>query len=106
MNCLLLDSLSRLEPGQCPRARTKLVRFYPHALEHADIEVAKRRSALGVESQVVPVLESAAGQQHRQVLARVVAGVAEIAAEKNHCVIEQSTAFFFGLLEFREQVAK
>ena len=54
---------------------------------------------LRVEGQVLAVLEAAAGEQHRQVLHAVGAGVAQVAAEEHRRPVEQVVAFFLRVLQ-------
>src|SRR5438093_99811 len=62
------------QPRERPTTAPKAVHLQAKALEHRHIQVAERRAVLGVEGEVLAVPEAAAGQEHRQVLARVVAG--------------------------------
>ncbi|HWB02201.1 MAG TPA: hypothetical protein VG796_04190 [Verrucomicrobiales bacterium] len=52
----------------------------PKALEHADVEVAQGRRVLGIEVEVLAVLEAAAGEEDGEIFGGVAAGVAGVAA--------------------------
>src|SRR5207248_2545671 len=87
------------------RAGTEPVHFNAQALEHAEVEIAERRRILDVELQVLAVPETAAGQKDRQVLHRVAAAVAQVAAEEDQRAVEQVGAVFLRVLQLGEQVA-
>src|SRR5258708_5099223 len=50
--------------------------------------------------------ETAAGEQHRQVLARMAAGVSQVAAEKNHRPVKQTALILFRLLQSGQEIAQ
>ena len=67
------------------------------------IQIAQRRRILWIESQVLAVLETAAGQQNRHVLDAVRGGIAQVAAEEDHGAIEQGGAFLLRLLQLGQE---
>src|SRR5262245_49229094 len=77
-----LPSPGLFQAGQRARASAELVRLDAQPLQHADEEVAQGRVLL-VESEVLAVLEAAAGEQDGEVLDGVAAAVAEVAAQEN-----------------------
>src|SRR5262249_43207053 len=77
-SAILASSPQHFQPWQGAGAAAALVHLQSEALEHRDKEVAQRRVALRVEGEVPAVLEAAPGEQHRQVLDAVRAGVAQV----------------------------
>src|SRR4051812_47499549 len=71
-------SPDRFQSLQRRRARAELLRLDAQPLQHADVEVAQGRRVLGVEAQVLPVPEAAAGEQDGEVLDGVAAPVAQV----------------------------
>src|SRR4051794_5794600 len=78
--------------GERAGAGAEPVGFDAQAVEHREVEVAQRRRVVGVEGQMLAVLEASAGEEDRQVFGVVVAGVAEVAAEEDHGPVEQALA--------------
>lgn len=72
-------NISRLDPGQRPRAAGKLVRFDAEVLKHGDEEIRHWRIVLRVEGEVLAVFETAAGEDEGEILVTVGVGVAEAA---------------------------
>src|SRR4051812_14671824 len=101
-----LPSAGRFQARQGPRRRAELVHTDAQPLQHAHVQVAQGWRVLGVELQVTAVLEPAAGHQDRQVLDRVAAPVAQVAAEEDGRPVEQGRALLLRLPELREQVAE
>ena len=95
---------SGFQPRQCPGARSELVGLDAEPLQHADVKIAQRWRVLRIEREMLPVLEAAACEQHWQILRRVIAGVAQIAAEEDHRPIEQRLSLLLGLLQLREEL--
>ena len=75
--------------GERAGAGAEAIRLDAHLMQHADEEVGQRLVVLAVEGHVARVLEAAAGQQDRQVVAGVRRGVAHVAAVEDHGLIEQ-----------------
>ena len=77
-----------------------------HLVEHVDEEVTECGVVFFVVRQVAAVLQAATGQQDGVVTRIMSAGVAEVAAEKCECVVEQrATRFAFGF-HLCEKIAK
>ena len=81
--------LHHLQPFHRPGAAGELVTFNAQPLQHRDEQIRQRIVVGFVESEVLAVFESAAGQQHRQVVIVVVVAVAEIAAVEDLRAVEQ-----------------
>ena len=70
-------------------AGAAMMSVHVEALKHVHEEFAERRVVRGVARDVLAVLVAAAGEQDRQVVRPMPAGVAEIAAEQHLCAVEQ-----------------
>src|SRR5262245_23707151 len=93
---LATSAASNLERCQCSCAGTEFVGVDPQSLEHREVEIAQRRGILRIEGQVPAMPEAPAGEKHRQVLAGMIAGVPQVAAEKDHRPVEQAFSLLFG----------
>src|ERR1700722_6738672 len=103
---VMASSSQHFQSCQGAGAVAELVHFQTEALEHRYVEVAQRRVALRVESEVLAVFEAAPGEQHRHVLDAVDAGVGKVAAEEHRGPLEQGGAVFLGVLQLLEEVAQ
>src|SRR5262245_20894344 len=81
------------------RATAESIHLDTHSLDHAHEQVRQRPVVLALEGDVPGVAEAAAGEQDRQVVARVGRGVAHIAAVEHDGLLEQAEAAFAGILE-------
>src|SRR5579864_1431464 len=97
---LVLEEQAWKRPG----AAAELLGLDAQAVQHAQIEIAQGRWTGRIEREVLPVLEAAAREQHRQIPGRVVARVSQVAAEEDHGAVEQRRVLLRGLLQLREQV--
>jgi len=70
------------------------------------IEIAQRRWVVEIKGEVLTVLEAAAGENDRHVPCVVTTGVAKVADEENHRLIEQARSRLAGNLEFHEELAQ
>ena len=77
--------------GQGAGRRCKLARFNPHALQHADVEIAKRRIVVPVKSEMLTMLQSTSRNEDRHVGGGVFARVTEIASVEKQGVVEQAS---------------
>src|SRR5678815_3244226 len=96
---------SRLQPAERASAGGEFVRLDAEALEHADVEIGNRRRFVRVEREMLAVFEASASKQEGEVLRRVVRRIAQVAAEKDHRVVEQRAVLLAGLLELCQEFA-
>jgi nucleoside-triphosphatase THEP1 len=94
--------LSQLESAHGAGGGGELVRFEAHPLEHRDEQIRQRVVAIGIERQVLPVPEPAAGKDCRQVGGHVGVGVTEVRAVKNHRAVQQGFPVFAGGFQLSE----
>jgi hypothetical protein len=57
----------------------------------------------GVQTPDAAVPETTTGEKNRQVLGRMITGISQVAAEKDHRSVEQGFVVFLRLLQFIEQ---
>src|SRR5579883_489491 len=91
-----------LQSRQRSFARTEFVNSQPESLQHGNEEIRERWAVLRIEGEVLAVLESAARQQHGQVLARVAVPTAQVAAEHHHCAVEYRGRVFLRFFQLGE----
>ena len=92
------------QSGDRPAARSERVCFHAETLQHADEELAERRVVVAVSGDVLPVFESAAGQQNRQIAGAVAAGVSQIAADQNLCLVQLASGSFFCVSQRQQEI--
>ena len=96
----------QIETAERAGGAAKLIGFDAEMLEHADVEIAERWRAVGIEGEVLSVTEAAAGKKGGQILGGVTAAIAEVAAEEDGGAVEQASAGVFGLTEFCQQATQ
>lgn len=104
---IFLTSKSSPAPFQSRQrslARAERVGFDAEPLQHVDVKIAQWRRVVGIEGQVLAVLEATASNEHREILSRVAAAVAKVAAEEDRGAIEQAVTVFLRLLELTEHL--
>ena len=88
-------SASQIKSGLAAfRLSPKRVGFDPQLLQHRHEHVAQRRCIGRIEYQMLAVLETTAGQQHRQAPVRVVRGVSQVTGQQDRGSIEQRRVVF------------
>ena len=73
-------------------------------MQHAHEEVTQRSVPLSVVRHVRAVLEAASGKEDGQIVGVVIVCVAEVAAEEQARIVQQSTPVAFLPLHVRQQV--
>ncbi len=92
----------QIETAERAVGAAEAIGFDAEVLEHADVEIAERRRAVGIEGEVLSVTESAAGKKGGQVLGGVAAAIAKVAAEEDGGAVEQAAVGVFGLAELSQ----
>ena len=87
-------TLREFQPAHGAGGGREPIRFDSHPLQHADVQVGQRIVVLRVESEILPVAETAAGQDDGHVGADVGVGVAEVGTVQHHGAIEQRVVAF------------
>ncbi len=84
----------------------ELIRLDSQTLEHADEQIRQRIIPLSVKDQMLAVLESAAGEQDRQVVVAMGVGVAHARSLQNRGLFEERAAAVGAGLQRAEKLAE
>lgn len=99
---MLSKSSCKLQSLQPARRGAEGFVLEAELMQHADIQIAQRHGA-GRDSEVLAVLETASGEQHRKVFVAVTVAAAEIGCDNDGGAVQQRGVAFLRILEICEQ---
>ena len=98
-----LGNSHHFQSRQSPLRCRELIRLDAEAMQHREIKVAERVVVLLVEGQMLAVLETAAGEEDREIHVRVRVRASHAGAVQDHRAVEQRLPFFFRFIERRDE---
>src|SRR4051794_16878126 len=102
----MFESGCQIEATHGAGGRGELVGLQAEALQHRDEEIWQRIIVLGVEGEMLAMLETAASEESGEIRGYVGVGISKIGTVENHGAVEERLAIFAHVLQIGEKIGQ